>query len=173
MSMKLTRKVKGYFRKRKKDQCCQGVNPGEETGLMEARFSGGRVPGDGEIQPRTLELRAERAERPRNYGQAAQQTAPSLVSVFSKPGGAGARHSGGCLKSYWLTVVTGRGEHAPPTGQELRTWGVRPPMPSSGTVDCGEGESMRELQRKPCPQLSQASVWPDFSLMEYKRTQDK
>lgn len=120
MSMKLTRKVKGHFRKRKKDQCCQSVNPGEETGLMEARFSGGPVPGDRKIQHRTLGLRAETVERPRNHSQAARQTAPSLVSVFRKPGGAWARHSGGCLESYWLTAVRGRGEHAPPTGRELR-----------------------------------------------------
>ena len=145
MSMKLTRKVKGYFRKRKKDQCCQGVNPGEETGLMEARFSGGPVPGDRKIQYRTLGLRAETVERPRNHGQAAQQTAPSLVSVFRKPGRSGARHSGGCLESYWLTAVRGRGEHAPLTGRELRTWAVRLPTSPSGTVDGGEGGSAREL----------------------------
>ena len=54
MSMTLTRKVKGYFRKRKKDQCCQGVKLGDETGLMEAKLSGGLIPGDGEIQQRIL-----------------------------------------------------------------------------------------------------------------------
>jgi len=52
--MTFTRKVKGYFRRRKKDQCCQGVKLGEETGLMEAKLSGGPIPGDGKIQQRIL-----------------------------------------------------------------------------------------------------------------------
>lgn len=91
MSMTLTRKVKGYFRKRKKDQCCHGVKPGEETGLMEAKLSSGPTPGEGGVQHRFQEHTAETAERPRDCKVGLLDARPpSLVSVFSKLGGAGA-----------------------------------------------------------------------------------
>lgn len=164
MSMTLTRKVKGYFRKRKKDQCCLGVKPGEETGLMEAKLSSGPTPGEGGVQHRLREHTAETAERPRDCKVGLLDARPpSLVSVFSKLGGAGAQHSGGRLKSYWLPVSRGRGEHTATTWQGRGIWGVTLPTPFSGTGDHGEGESTSELQSKRCLQLSQVSVWADCS----------
>lgn len=44
MSKKLTTRVKGYFRYRKKDQCYQGVKLVEETGLTEVKLSSGPIP---------------------------------------------------------------------------------------------------------------------------------
>ena len=49
MSKKLTRRVKGYFRHRKKDQCYQGVKLVEETALTEVKISSGPIPGDEKI----------------------------------------------------------------------------------------------------------------------------
>lgn len=54
------------FLKKEKDQCCLGVKPGEETGLMEAKLSSGPTPGEGGVQHRLREHTAETAERPRD-----------------------------------------------------------------------------------------------------------
>ena len=63
---------------------------------------------------------AETVERLRNRKVGLlDRRSPSLVSVFSKLGRAGARHSGGHLKSSWLTVVRGVENTQPPHGRNL------------------------------------------------------
>ena len=148
MSMKLTRKVKGHFRKRKKDQCCQSVNPGEETGLMEARFSGGPVPGDRKIQHRTLGLRAETVERPRNQSGCptdSPQPGLSLPETWRGLGTTQRRMLGKLLahssEGPWRTRT--------PHGASLDR-AVRPPTSPSGTVDGGEGGSAGSCGEAAC-----------------------